>query len=185
MQEVLVIVEQCKQNNPEAQHQLYKMLASKLMGICMRYTKSRDLAEDYLQDSFIKIFTNISKFENKGSFEGWAKRVTINTILKGFSKRNVLDKSDDIDEMIEQPFERGADIISGMAYKELLTFLQYLQEGKRVIFNLYVMEGYTHKEIAEQLDINEGTSKSQLAKAKEILRDLHIKHNRVYATETT
>ncbi len=185
MQEVLVIVEQCKQNNPEAQHQLYKLLASKLMGICMRYTKSRPLAEDYLQDSFIKIFTNISKFENKGSFEGWAKRVTINTILKGFSKKNVLDKSADIDDMIEQPFEKKADVISGMAYQELLSFLQYLPEGKRVIFNLYVIEGYTHKEIAELLDINEGTSKSQLAKAKEILRDLHVKYNRVYATETT
>lgn len=185
MQEVLVIVEQCKQNNPEAQHQLYKMLASKLMGICMRYTKSRALAEDYLQDSFIKIFTNISKFENKGSFEGWAKRVTINTILKGFSKKNVLDKSTDIEELIEQPFENKADVISGMAYQELLSFLQHLPEGKRVIFNLYVIEGYTHKEIAEQLDINEGTSKSQLAKAKEILRELHIKYNRVYATETT
>lgn len=185
MQEVLVIVEQCKQNNPNAQLRLYNLLSSKLMGICMRYTKSRALAEDYLQDSFIKIFTNISKFENKGSFEGWAKRITINTILKGFSKKNVLDKSADIDEMIEQPFENKADAISSMAYQELLAFLQHLPEGKRVIFNLYAIEGYTHKEIAEQLGINEGTSKSQLAKAKEILRNLHINYNRIYVEQTT
>ena len=180
MQEILSIVEQCKQNNSEAQRQLYYKLAPKLMGICMRYAKSKDLAEDFLQEAFIRIFTHISKFENKGSFEGWAKRVTVNSILKSFSKRNVMDKSSDIDDIIE-PSSDAPDVISDIAYKELLAFLNYLPEGKRVIFNLYAIEGYTHKEIAEELGINEGTSKSQLAKAKVILRDLHIKNNGAYA----
>lgn len=184
MQDLLTIVEQCKQNNPDAQRKLYDILASKLMGICLRYTKSKDSAEDYLQESFIKIYTNISKFENKGSFEGWAKRVTVNTILKGFSKKNVLDKSNDIDGIIE-PSSHQVDVISSMAHRELLSFLARLPKGKRIIFNLYVIEGYTHKEIAEQLEISEGTSKSQLAKAKEMLRELHIKYNGEYARQTT
>ncbi len=179
MTDLKQIIRGCKKNNPEAQKALYEVLAPKLLSTCIRYTKDRYEAEDYLQEAFIRIYLNIRSFKNKGSFEGWARRVTVNVILKDFQRKNALKHSIDIDEHTYLA-ESKEKVISKISHKETLDLLDMLPEGKKVVFNLYVIEGYAHKEIAKMLDITESTSKSQLSKAKDMLRELHKQLNAEY-----
>ncbi len=170
------LVKKCINNEPAAQKELYKQLGGKLFAICLRYTKNRAEAEDWLQESFIKIFTNLKSFKFEGSFEGWAKRITVNHILSDLKKQKNLKFTDEVEEntlMVEE------EAHSNIGKEELIRFINLLPEGKKVIFNLYVIEGYSHKEIAETLNINEGTSRGQLAKAREQLVEIHKKHNRI------
>lgn len=182
MSELKKIIKGCKRNKPEAQRSLYELLAPKLMATCLRYVKNKYEAQDYLQESFIRIFSNINSFKDKGSFEGWARRVTVNVILKDFQRKNALKNSIDIEETYDVS-DAQASIISKISHAETLDLLSYLPEGKKLVFNLYVIEGYAHKEIAEILGVSESTSKSQLSKAKDILKALHEKVNQEYATE--
>ena len=165
------IVEKCRKNDPAAQQKLYKLLASKLLGIAVRYTKSRYEAEDYVQEAFIKIFTHLDSYKGEGSFEGWAKKILVNTILKEKQKNNVLKHSIDIEESWETE-SHSYDMSSQISHQELLQVINALPEGQKMVFNLFVIEGYEHKEIAEMLNITEGTSKSQLFAAKKRLREL-------------
>lgn len=143
----------------------------------MRYTKNREEAEDCLQESFIKIFTNLRSYKNEGSFEGWAKRITINGLISHLKKQKKFWKSFDIDNFQESNHGNTSESIGNLFHKDLLFIIDKLPDGKKIIFNLYVVEGYSHKEIADLLGVKEGTSKSQLARAKEMLAQLHKKYN--------
>jgi RNA polymerase sigma factor (sigma-70 family) len=168
------LVKKCINKEPAAQKLLYTQLAGKLFALCLRYTRDRTEAEDWLQESFIKIFTNIHSFKFEGSFEGWAKRVVVNLILSDLRKKKNVKFSDELDD---NDYFTQAEAHSNIGHEELIRFISLLPEGKKLIFNLAVIEGYSHKEIAETLNITEGTSRGQLAKARELLVGIHKKHN--------
>jgi RNA polymerase sigma-70 factor (ECF subfamily) len=161
------LIDGCKEGNTKSQEQIYRLLAPKLFAVCLKYSKSYEEAQDNLQDGFLLIFDKISQFNFKGSFEGWAKRVIINYILQQYRKQNLFEiVSENYPEEVEVEIEE--DTIS----LEFLTkIIQELPDRYRLVFNLYVLDGYSHKEIAEMLEINIGTSKSNLARAKGILRE--------------
>ncbi|MEW5676597.1 sigma-70 family RNA polymerase sigma factor [Flavobacterium enshiense] len=161
------IVIECQKNSPVAQEQLYRLLASKIFGVCLKYSRSRDEAEDNLQDGFILIFEKIHKFEFKGSFEGWAKRVVINYILQKYRTEGVFEILHE--NVPDVPVVDVEEDSLSMDY--LVSLIQQLPDRYRLVFNLYVIDDYSHKEIAEMLNINIGTSKSNLARARMILKE--------------
>lgn len=160
------LIEKCKQQDPKAQEALYKKYSGVLFGICLKYSPNRAEAEDNLQDAFITIFGRINQFQGKGSFEGWIKRITVNTALQKYRKKKVFDISND--QQIEDTQVEVEDKQLPLDY--LLKIIQELPDRYRLVFNLYVLDGYSHKEIAEMLGISDGTSKSNLARARMILR---------------
>lgn len=137
------------------------------MAVCMRYARNRDAAADIMQDGFVKIFINLQSFKGEGSFEGWMKRIMINTALKQYKKDLKFKNDVDIEEAYTVSFQH--DIVGQLSAKELMNHIQRLPDGYRTIFNLYVIEGYQHNEISEMLNISEGTSKSQLSRARNYL----------------
>jgi len=158
----------CANKEPIAQEQLYRLFAGKMFALCLKYSKNKEEAEDNLQDGFIQIYDKISQFKNKGSFEGWMKRIVINTALQKYRDKNVLnvvyDFVDEEEVMVEVEEE---DI--WLDY--LLKLIQELPNQYRLVFNLYVLDGYSHKEISKELKISEGTSKSNLSRARAILKE--------------
>jgi RNA polymerase sigma factor (sigma-70 family) len=158
------LIKACKKQNSKAQRVLYDKYASPMLGLCKRYIKGEMEAEDVMINGFMKVFTKIDLFEEKGSFEGWMKRIMINEAL-GFIRKNksmyleieieAADKEPDFDKLFTE-----------LETKDLLKMVNELPSGYRTIFNLYAIEGYSHKEIAEMLGINENTSKSQLSRAR-------------------
>lgn len=141
-----------------------------MYGICLRYTDNIDDAQDVLQEGFIKVFRNLSKFRREGSFEGWLRRIFVNTSIEHYRKRKYLTRvTNSHDEQIE---DDDINVLHKLAAKDILAIINELSPGYKTVFNLYVIEGYTHKEIAEMLGINEGTSKSQLARAKSVLKKI-------------
>ena len=160
------LIENCKINDTKAQSELYKLFSSKLFSICLKYSRNHAEAEDNLQDAFITIFKKIDQFKNKGSFEGWLKRVTINTVLQQYRNQKVFDI---VNENIIDDTEIDVDE-DDISIDYLLQIIQELPDRYRLIFNLYVLDGYSHKDIASVLDINIGTSKSNLARARQILK---------------
>lgn len=162
-----LLIEKCKLGHRDAQESLYKKFSSILYGICLKYSKNSTEAEDNLHDSFMIIFDKIHQFEHKGSFEGWLKRITINSILQKYRSQTPL-YSYEIPENIEDSEDYATDEDIPMAV--LLKHVQELPPKYRITFNMYVLDGYTHKEISEALGTSEGTSKSNLARAKSILK---------------
>ena len=161
------LINNCKKNDAQAQSQLYKLFASKLFSLCLKYSKNHAEAQDNLQDAFVTIFNKISQYNNKGSLEGWMKRITINTALQRYRSVGVFDIVNE--EQIEDIYiEIDEDNLS-MHY--LLSIIQELPDRYRLVFNLYALDDYSHKEIAEMLDISTGTSKSNLARARLILKE--------------
>ena len=167
------LLEGCRRGDRKAQESLYKILASRMMGICMRYAKDTFEAEDVLQMGFVKVFQKISDFRGEGSFEGWIRRIMVNTAIESYRKNLRNLNLVDIDEVYDQP--QNTFDMSGLELKDLLKLVQQLPNGYRLVFNLYVIEGYSHKEIANQLGITEGASKSQLSRARAILKEKIIK----------
>ncbi|RLD88303.1 MAG: RNA polymerase subunit sigma-70 [Bacteroidetes bacterium] len=168
----------CKKKSAKAQKLLYKQYHGSLLGICMRYAKSKAEAEDILQMAMMKIFKNIGSYSGKGSFEGWMKRITVNMAVDNFRKSIKHYYHDSIDDTDEKAL--SADLIAdNLEVKDILKTIQLLPDGYRVVFNLYAMEGYSHKEIAEKLGITESTSKTQLLKARRKLRKLLLSLNRI------
>lgn len=163
------IIKRCQKKESNAQELLFKKYNKLLMGICLRYCKSRFDAEDVFQEAFIKIFEKIDQFKADGSFEGWIRRITVNTCLKKiqYEKTNLM--VDIADHHEDQP-EFDDEIISTIASKELLQMINELPIGYKTVFNLFVVEGYSHKEISDLLNISEGTSKSQFFHAKKMLK---------------
>jgi len=162
------IIDGCQKGDRIFQRKLYEQFSGLLMTICLRY--ARNEAKDLLQMSFVKIFKNINKYKGNGSFEGWVKRITVNTAISHYHKKNVLKHSDDITDFNN---ELQGDIVgplSKMNTDELMTIINSLPDKYRITFNLYAIEGYKHNEIAEMLDISEGTSKSQLSRARKMIQ---------------
>ncbi|MEN7548886.1 sigma-70 family RNA polymerase sigma factor [Rapidithrix thailandica] len=164
------LVKGCIKGERKAQKQLYDTFSKKMMGICMRYSKKSEDAEDILQEAFIKVFKNIKKFRGESSLFYWIKRIVINTAINYHRSKLYLYPMVDVQELHSLADKEFT--LSNFQYKDLLIFLKKLPTGCQVIFNLYAIEGYQHKEIAEQLGISEGTSKSQYARAKSLLRDM-------------
>ena len=154
---------------PQAQEALYRMFSDALYGVCLRYASSASEAEDILHDGFIKIYQKINQYGFKGSFEGWMRRIVVNTALERFRNQyKVINLQDSVREKPELSYD---NIIDKITADELLTIIQKLSPKYRMVFNLYAIEGYNHQEIAEQLGISEGTSKSNLSRARAILQD--------------
>ena len=164
------LIDGCLKNNREAQYKLYNLLSSKMFAVCLRYAKNREAAEDILQDGFVKVFTNIEKFRGDGSFEGWVRRIIVNTAVEYYRKSVKMYPVVNVDDINKEiPWQDTGDTLE---MEDVMNMINKLSTGYRTIFNLYVVEGYSHKEIGEMLQINEGTSKSQLARARYLLMDM-------------
>lgn len=160
------IIENCQKGDRKAGEQLYHLFSAKMFAVCIQYSKSREEAEDNLQDGFIKILESIGQYSGKGSFEGWMKRVFINTALEKFRKNRSLQVVEEVPEMMDEDVGDDLNIPSNVLFE----FVNQLPEKYRLVFNLYVVEDMQHKEIAALLGITDGTSKSNLARAKDILK---------------
>lgn len=161
------LIYDCKKENRNAQEQLYKLLSPKIFAVCLKYSRNYVEAQDNLQEGFLLIFEKIDQFQFKGSFEGWAKRVVINYILQQYRSKGVLEiVTDTIADKEETEIEEET-----VSIEFLTKIIQELPDRYRLVFNLYVIDGYSHKEIAKMLEISEGTSKSNLARAKGILKN--------------
>lgn len=162
------LIEQCKAQDRKAQEKLYKLFSNKLYSICLKYSRNATEAEDNLHDSFMTIFEKINGFSYKGSFEGWIKRITVNTVLQKYRKQGTFDS---LPYNLEEDINVSSDEQEEYSLDYLLGIIQSLPDRYRLTFNLYVLDGYSHKEIARMLGITEGTSKSNLARAKRALRN--------------
>jgi len=161
------LIQNCKKNDTQAQSELYKLFSSKLFALCLKYSRNRAEAEDNLQDAFMTIFKKISQYQNKGSLEGWLKRITVNTALQRYRSKGVFDivNEEQIEDVVIEVDNDEIDI------DFLLSAIQELPNRYRLVFNLYVLDGYSHKEIGQMLDISTGTTKSNLARARMILKN--------------
>ena len=161
------LIIQCKKQDAKAQGELYQRYSGTLFSICLRYSSNYAEAEDSLQDAFLTIFNKIEQFKDLGSFEGWMKRITVNTVLQKYRKQRVFDivREDQIEDEIDVEV---AD--EGIPLDFLLKIIQELPDRYRLVFTMYVMDDYAHKEIGKLLGISDGTSKSNLARARIILK---------------
>ncbi len=165
------LIKECIDNNPKAQKELYDRFASKMMGVSYRYANSQEEAKDILQDAFIKVFGRIGSFKKEGSLEGWIRRIVVNTALDNIRKRKKDKQNVSLTEA-EHLASNKDYIIENLSAEDLLQMLKTIPIGYRTVFNLYAIEGYSHKEIADSLGITENTSKSQYSRAKAFLRNL-------------
>jgi RNA polymerase sigma-70 factor (ECF subfamily) len=153
---------------PEAQRQLFELFSGKMMALCFRYAKSREEAEDILQEGFLRVFRKIDSFQGSGSLEGWIRKVFTNVAIRHYQKNRRIFIVEGMDDLEEEPSMESIDHF--LAAEDLLKMVQSLPDGYRMVFNLYAIEGYSHEEIAAELGISEGTSKSQLARARKALQ---------------
>ena len=159
------MIQECLKGDRKAQKQLFDKLAPLMLSVCMRYVGDRPTAEDLLQDGFVTLFSKLDTFKGEGSFEGWARRIFANTSLMYLRKKDALKMSDDL----ENARSLSSDVPTQMediGYKDLMKLITELPPGFRTVFNMYVIEGYSHKEIAEELGITETTSRTQLSRAR-------------------
>ena len=161
------LVEGCSQGNRKMQEKVYALFSRKLLAICARYTRSIPEAEDILQEGFIKAFNHIKNFRYESKLETWLTRIMINTALNHQRKKLYLFPMIDVEDVPLKEDEKVS--LAGFHFEELLLFVQSLPDGCRVVFNLFAIEGYSHKEIAGMLNISEGTSKSQYSRARQLL----------------
>lgn len=162
------ILKGCRKNKRQYQEILYRKYAKKMYGICLSYAGDRDMAQDILQESYIKIFKRIKDFKQEGSLEGWIRRIVSNTAIDHLRQQQRIQKYiSDKEEIKENSYE--SDALQNLQTEDVLDQVGRLPEGARVVFNLYALEGYTHKEIAKKLNITEGTSKSQFNRARKLL----------------
>ena len=169
------ILKGCIKGSPSAQRELFEMYSRQLLGICIRYTDSVAEAEDILQEGFVKIFLNISHFKGEGSLMAWMRRIMINTAITHYHKMRKHKYHEDIDEVRETKMEEATFGEADFTQEELLNVIRQMPEGYRMVFNLYAMEGYKHREIAEIMEIDENTSKSQYSRARKWLQDKLLK----------
>ncbi|MBN2519928.1 MAG: sigma-70 family RNA polymerase sigma factor [Bacteroidales bacterium] len=165
------IVEGCRKRNSHAQRLLYEKYAPILLGICIRYVSDRSEAEDILQDGFLKIFLNIEEYSGKGTFENWMKKIMVNTAITHYHKNFKHNQNIDISNINEGDFSILDASDKEISAKELLEIINSLPQGYKVVFNLFAIEGYKHREIAEMLNIDENTSKSQYARARKWIQN--------------
>lgn len=163
------IIRGCCRKDPRAQKLLYEQFSGQMFGVCLRYTSSAEDAQDILHEGFLKIFEKIKQYKFKGSFEGWVRKIMVNTALEKF--RNQYKVISIEDNVYEYDSRNSEDLADNLTAKELMKFIQDLSPQYRTVFNLYAIEGYSHKEISELLNISEGTSKSNLSRARIILQE--------------
>lgn len=163
------LLEGCKRGERKAQELLYRALSSKMLGVCTRYANSDFEAEDMLQAGFIKVFRSVESFRGEGSFEGWIRKVIVNTAIEMYRKNIRTLKTVDMNEIYDA--EQQTYHIDQLELNDLLKIIQLLPDGYRIVFNMYAIEGYSHKEIAAALHISEGASKSQLSRARTWLKE--------------
>jgi len=163
------LIEGCRKGNRKAQKELYETYSRKMMGVCLRYISDRETAKDLLQEGFVKVFTSLDSYSGLGSFEGWMRKIFVNSALEYLRKSDVLRDSTDLENTAElvQP---DASVISSMSAAELMGLVNDLPTGFRTVFNLFAIEGYSHREIGEILQITESTSRSQYTRAKQLLQ---------------
>ena len=162
----------CRRGESAAQHQLYRLLAYRLMGVCLRYCPNQAEAEDALQNTFIKIFTRLDQYRGQGPFDAWARRIAVNTSLHALEQhrlRHPVAGGDVLNELAHELPSAEPSALDHLATDDLLALLATLPPGYRTVLNLYAVEGYSHQEIGELLGISEGTSKSQLARGRRLL----------------
>lgn len=164
------IIEGCIKRESLAQRSLYDMYAPRMLTLCMRYAGDRERAKDMLHDGFITIFNKIESYTGTGSFEGWMRRIFVNTALMSLRKADVLRKTGELDDASgEQSLEPSA--LDKISSKELMELIASMPEGFRVVFNMFAIEGYSHQEIAQELNISESSSRSQLSRARSWLQE--------------
>lgn len=164
------LISGCKEGDRRMQEELYRRFSPRMYAVCLRYASNAEEAEDILQEGFIKIFKKLDSFRGEGSFEGWIRRIFVNTAIEHFRRKRYLQP---VTEKEENTIEgKSLSALDGLAEKDILALVRQLSPGYRTVFNMYVVEGYTHKEIGDMLGISEGTSKSQLSRAKVILQDM-------------
>lgn len=164
----------CFNNDPSAQRELYNRYSPKMLSVCYRFGQNREDAEDMLQEGFIKIFTQIHTFQNKGAFEGWVRRIIVHTCINILKKNKKFNENIDLDHAgyLEVKEETMPSV---MQARQIIECIRLLPIGYRTVLNLYALEGYSHKEIAEMLDIEESTSRSQFTRAKSMLEMMLVK----------
>lgn len=161
----LKLIESCIQGDRAAQKVLYDHLAPRMFPLCIRYVGDRILAEDILQDGFITLFTHLDSYKGDGSFEGWARKIFVTTALMSLRKKDALKMSEDL-ETIQGMKTETVSQIQSIGYKDLMKIVMTLPPGFRTVFNMYAIEGFSHKEIAQMLGISETTSRTQLSRAR-------------------
>ncbi len=179
------LIRGCMESDRRMQEELYRRFSPRMYAVCLRYAGNAEEAEDILQEGFIKVFKKLDSFRNEGSFEGWIRRIFVNTAIEHFRrKKYLLPVTEKEENSIEGKY---ISVLDELGAKDIMALVQELSPGYRTVFNMYVVEGYTHKEIADQLGISEGTSKSQLSRAKVILQDMvrtHIDRQRGISTKS-
>ncbi|MEO5675049.1 MAG: sigma-70 family RNA polymerase sigma factor [Chitinophagales bacterium] len=167
----------CIHGDRKMQEELYKAFAPKMFVICLRYAGSYPEAEDMVQDGFIRAYSKLNTFRREGSFEGWMKRIFINTAIEGYRKSKSMSSTMEVEELKNDLVHQ--DDFHHLAASDLLKMVQALSPGYRTVFNLYAIEGFTHQEIADILGINVGTSKSQLARARYLLQKMVLNSQKI------
>lgn len=168
------LIKNCLAGKRKAQETLYKQFAPKMLGVCLRYATDKMEAEDMLQNGFIKVFYHLDGYRGEGSFEGWIRRIMVHSSIEYYRRNHKMMQVIDLDEALDEPGVSPL-AIANLAAKDLLTLVQQLSPGYRIVFNLYAIEGYSHKEIAVIVGITEGASKSQLSRARNILKEQVLK----------
>jgi RNA polymerase sigma factor (sigma-70 family) len=170
------LLEGCRTGNPKSQELLYRQFYGYAMSVCLRYTRTRDEAVEIVNDGFIKVFNNADKIDLTKSFKNWLRRIMVNTALDYYRQNHKHYNHEDIQEA-EYLISDNKDASSDVSYEELLGLVQKLSPGYRTVFNLFVIDGYSHEEIADMLSISIGTSKSNLARARINLREMLSKES--------
>lgn len=176
------LIQGCLNLDPNAQKQLYEKYSAKMFGVCLRYVKDYSEAEDVLVTAFMKVFDRLVQYKGQGSFEGWIRRVTINEALTFLRKNRNMYLEVEIEKVDKEPeFQK---LENELEVEDLLNMVKRLPEGYRTVFNLYAIEGYTHREIAKKLEINVNTSKSQLSRARKLLQKYLVESEMYYNEKT-
>lgn len=180
--ELRELIQGCARGSRKAQEGIYKRLYGTMMAVCLRYAKDHDQAHDILQEAFLKVFANIAKYNFEGSFEGWVRRIMVNTAIDAFRKKRtdflLLGEEQSIEDYKDVAEEEETEAEFEFSVSDVVEAMQELTPAYRTIFNLYLFENLTHVEIAERLGISVGTSKSNFAKAKRNLKNILLNDNK-------
>jgi RNA polymerase sigma factor (sigma-70 family) len=164
------LILECQKGKRQAQRAIYEYLAPKMYAVCLRYTRNQAEAEDCLQDAFVKVFMRIADFRHEGVFEGWVRRIVVNTVIEHFRRKTPVNEYDAIENLTDDPFDSDGDM-AGLNAEFLLKLVQEMPPQYQIVFSLYAIDGYSHEEISQQLGISVGTSKSNLSRGRKWLQN--------------
>ena len=166
-----LLIAGCNRGESKARRELYEKYAPAMLSLCVRYVEDRESAKDVLQDGFVKVFTHIGQYESRGSFSGWIRQIFVNTALEYLEKNEMRKTNVRMEEFTETVNEFDHRVLEKLSADDLVECISTLPDRSRIVFNLYAIEGYSHAEIAEKLNIQENTSRSQFARARKILQE--------------